>query len=332
MPKEDPPYDVVLSFAGEERSYVDQVASALKTKGINLFYDDYERAALWGRNLYTHLDWVYRVAGRFCVVFISKNYAKKVWTNHERESAQARALTENKEYVLPARFDDTEIPGILPTIGYVDLRGMEPAALAELLQEKLGPKRSRPGFPPKVDRLTKQLSYKGNAAEKKRKNKEARDIAYSFYNALLRMTLEERRAVIGVYAFGCRAELPQGIHISLNLLSRMTKMPEVQLLDSLKAIRSLNFKAILRDEPHPSEPNVLFEADKDVLLDFWSPAVPHSKDTNRVVYWTVTCAAHHFCEDHGLEVLTRLDFHRLSSTESGPLIFEDEEHSESNND
>jgi hypothetical protein len=328
VPEEEPHYDVALSFAGEERPYVDKVAAALKDIGIKVFYDDYEKVALWGRDLYAHLDWVYRVASRYCVVFISKSYAKKVWTNHERASAQARALTENKEYVLPARFDDTEIPGILPTIGYVDLRNMEPEALAELLHEKLGPRRLTPGFPPKVNRLIKALAYKGSTTEKKRKNREARDIAYSFYNALSRMTIEERRAVIGVYGFGCGVELPSGVHISLNLLSRMTKMPEAQLLDALRDVRPLNFSAVLREEPHPSKPGILFKEEKDILLDFWSPAVPASKDTNRVVYMTVRCAAQHFCEDHGLQLLTRLDFHRLSSDESGPLVMDDEEHEE----
>lgn len=77
MTKEEPRYDVALSFAGEERPYVDQVAAALQNKGIKVFYDDYEKVALWGRDLYTHLDWVYRVASRYCVVFISASYAKR---------------------------------------------------------------------------------------------------------------------------------------------------------------------------------------------------------------------------------------------------------------
>lgn len=58
-----------------------------------------------------HLDEVYRKKSGFCVMFISKHYALKAWTNHERASAQARAFTENQKYVLPARLDDTEIPG-----------------------------------------------------------------------------------------------------------------------------------------------------------------------------------------------------------------------------
>src|SRR5215813_13480167 len=110
MPDDEPRYDVALSFAGEDRLYVEKVAFALRNEGVKIFYDDYEKVTLWGRDLYAHLDWVYRGASRYCVVFISRHYAEKVWTNHERASAQARALIENQEYVLPARFDDTEVP------------------------------------------------------------------------------------------------------------------------------------------------------------------------------------------------------------------------------
>jgi hypothetical protein len=70
-------------------------------------------------------------------MFISHHYAEKLWTNHERQSAQARAFAEHREYILPARFDDAEIPGILRTTAYVDLRTKSPEALAELIAEKL---------------------------------------------------------------------------------------------------------------------------------------------------------------------------------------------------
>src|SRR5258708_24875207 len=86
-------YDVALSFAGEDRGYVEEVAGSLKAMGINVFYDAYERADLWGKNLYTHLSKIYRDDSRYVVMFISEHYAQKVWTNHERESAQARAFT-----------------------------------------------------------------------------------------------------------------------------------------------------------------------------------------------------------------------------------------------
>lgn len=131
-------YDVVLSFAGEDRAYVEQVATLLREAGAAVFYDQYEQVTLWGRDLYVHLDEVYRHKARFCVMFISRAYREKLWTNHERQSAQARAFQESEEYILPARFDDTEIPGIRPTIGYIDLRKTTPAKLAALVLEKLG--------------------------------------------------------------------------------------------------------------------------------------------------------------------------------------------------
>jgi hypothetical protein len=131
------PYHVALSFAGEQRTYVDQVAQILKSKGVNVFYDRFEEASLWGTNLYSHLRDVYTKQARFTVMFISAEYKNKLWTNHERESAQARAFQENQEYILPARFDDTEIPGLLSTVGYVDLRNKQPDQLCALIVQKL---------------------------------------------------------------------------------------------------------------------------------------------------------------------------------------------------
>lgn len=117
-------YDVALSFAGEDRHHVEALAQLLEKNGYKVFYDKYERAQLWGENLYDYLSETYKDKARYCVMFVSKHYAQKVWTNHERQSAQARALEENVAYILPVRLDDTEIPGILPTVGYLDLRSV----------------------------------------------------------------------------------------------------------------------------------------------------------------------------------------------------------------
>lgn len=131
-------YEVVLSFAGEDREYVEAVAGYLKKNNINVFYDKYEEVTLWGKDLAEHLDKVYRGTARYCVMFISENYANKVWTSHERRSALAKAIEEKEEYILPARFDNTKIPGIRPTIGYVDLSKKTPEQLGKMILQKLG--------------------------------------------------------------------------------------------------------------------------------------------------------------------------------------------------
>jgi hypothetical protein len=116
-------YDVALSFAGEDRKYVEAVAHELKKLDVRVFYDNFETVNLWGKDLYTHLQDVYQKQAKYTVIFISEHYARKLWTNHERKMAQARAFAESREYILPAKFDDTEIEGIPQTIGYIDLKG-----------------------------------------------------------------------------------------------------------------------------------------------------------------------------------------------------------------
>ena len=130
-------YDVALSFAGEEREVVEQFASALVHKGVRVFYDNFEKSVLWGKDLYQHLQTVYRDKARYCIIFVSAAYAAKVWTRHELKQAQARAIEENREYILPVRLDDTEIPGLNATVGYIDLRNCSIEELQKVVLQKV---------------------------------------------------------------------------------------------------------------------------------------------------------------------------------------------------
>ncbi|MDR4504125.1 MAG: TIR domain-containing protein [Candidatus Scalindua sp.] len=109
----------------------------LKQLGISVFYDASQVADLLGKNLYEYLSDVYQNQAKYCVVFLSKEYANKLWTKHELKSMQARAFQESREYILPARFDDTEIPGLLPAIAYIDLNEYAPGKFAELIADKV---------------------------------------------------------------------------------------------------------------------------------------------------------------------------------------------------
>ena len=129
-------YDVVLSFAGEQRAYVREVADELKRIGLAVFNADDERTELWGKDLPSYLWQVFDRDGRYCVLFISAESVEKQFPKHERRSALTRALREKSEYVLPARFDDTEIPQ-LTNVHYIDLRDMSPVEFAGIVAEKV---------------------------------------------------------------------------------------------------------------------------------------------------------------------------------------------------
>jgi len=134
---EDFEYEVALSFAGEQRSFVQSLAYMLKAHGVRVFYDNDEQGNLWGRNLYDHLFEIYAERSRYCVVLISKQYLEKEWTNHERQAAQDRAFREKgNEYILPIKFDGSTLRSLPSTIGYVDASlGVE--RIFELLMGKL---------------------------------------------------------------------------------------------------------------------------------------------------------------------------------------------------
>jgi hypothetical protein len=130
-------YDVALSFAGEDRPWVEQVAKILKDNHVRVFYDKDEEVYLWGEDLGDALDEIYRRRSRYVVIFSSQHYAEKLWTNHERKSALARALQEKRGYVLPARFDDTALSGLSPSISYIDLRNETPESFASKILHKI---------------------------------------------------------------------------------------------------------------------------------------------------------------------------------------------------
>jgi hypothetical protein len=130
-------YDVTFSFAGEDRNFVEQVASFLKKNDIKVFYDRFEETALWGKDLGVHFEYIYRKSAKYCVVFISKHYKEKLWTRYEVKNALSRAIENDEGYILPARFDDTEIDGIRPTIGYLDLRKLNPQEFGKLIVAKI---------------------------------------------------------------------------------------------------------------------------------------------------------------------------------------------------
>ena len=130
-------WDVALSFACAQRDYVEQVARALAARGVRCFYDADEQIELWGRYLAEELPAIYGERAATVVVFISAEYADRDWTRHERRAALNRAVRERREYVLPARFDDTPLPGLLSDLVTVDLRGRTPEQFAAVIAAKL---------------------------------------------------------------------------------------------------------------------------------------------------------------------------------------------------
>lgn len=301
-------YDVCLSFAGKQRPYVERVAKALRSQGVRVFFDDYEAAHLWGKDLFAHLDEVYGHLGRYCVLFASAEYARKVWTNHERRSAQARALKAKREYILPVRFDSTPIPGLPDTVHYIDLRKVRLSRLVRLILEKVGATQRREYFPPEPDRLFTRLNLSSVDSRS-----HAHSQAVSFFNVLRRMTPEERDAVLSIMLLGCPAELPENLHIHVDLLRRVTGRPPVRLKRILGGLNSLGFNCSLRSQQaHETEKHRLPGNSQEFVLKWTDLSDESDYPALLAAREMVHGATEDYCEEHGRQFLERLDFSQLA--------------------
>ena len=289
--------------------YVKEVAKALVSSGARVFYDEHQRVELWGKDLYAHLDEVYRETAYYCVMFVSRYYAKKLWTNHERKSAQARAFSENDEYILPVRFDNTKIPGLLSTVGYVDLHGTRPAELAAMIQKKLGPIERSFYVPYDPDVLFKRMgcrSAKGKDAVRRH--------AYAFISEMKRMTKEERILFLTVFMHGCPAELPKNVHADVDLVRRETGFPVSKIRRLASGLGALGFTCTIRGKPKKRCHNgKLTHAGPVLAIEFFNRSAEDGGPATDVVDKMILAASEQYCACCAFIPLLKGDFSTLSS-------------------
>lgn len=146
-------YDVVISYAGEDKVTVDEIVRLLQQEvpSIRIFYAPLEEADLWGKDLAEELPTIFGEEGRYCVMLISKHYAQKLWPNVERKAAIQRAVQQQEEYILPVKLDDTQLPGLSSTIAYYDMREKSLKDVVDGIKHKLGIQDSpEPALPPRL--------------------------------------------------------------------------------------------------------------------------------------------------------------------------------------
>ena len=131
-------YDIAVSFAGEQRQLAESFATRLDASGYSVFYDQFEQAELWGRDLSLALGTVYEQDARFCLVIVSKEYVTKAWTNIERQNAISRFMRQHDNYILCLKTDGTSLPGLPGVIGYINLQNSSEDEVFQTLLLKLG--------------------------------------------------------------------------------------------------------------------------------------------------------------------------------------------------
>ncbi len=310
-------FDIALSFAGEDRKYVEKVAKHLRDMGIKPYYDLFDTANSWGKDLYSYLDDIYRKKAKYTVIFISKFYANKIWTNHERKSAQARALNNSKEYVLPARFDDTEIEGLLPTIQYINLQNISPKKLAKIIRQKLGPIQKTEYLPNNLEGLMKELGIS-------KKDVKLRHITESIldelFDNLCLMTTREKEIIWDALSYACPSGLPENIHFNMEPFLRKTKISAKDLRNLLSRINILHFKSKITKEKYKHESDEVSPDNIEKVEITYNPLIMveykdellSAENGTYVLEGIYRLIKKNFCPEHAIETFLALDFSILN--------------------
>jgi hypothetical protein len=131
-------FDVALSFPGEIRSYVEQVAAALEhlVGPDRYFYDNNYVAQLARPSLDVFLQAIYRDRSKLIVVFLGTDYQRKEWCGIEFRAIREVLNQRKPERIMFIRMDDALVEGVLPLDGYVDARRFTAKQIAGFIQER----------------------------------------------------------------------------------------------------------------------------------------------------------------------------------------------------
>lgn len=133
-------FKVALSFPGERRGVVEQVANFLAERfgRDQVLYDKYHEAEFAVTNLDTLLQRLYHDESDLIAAFLCADYEKKEWCGLEWRACRDLINRRHESAVMLFRFDDTKIDGLFPTTdGYIWIGNRSAAAMGDLILKRL---------------------------------------------------------------------------------------------------------------------------------------------------------------------------------------------------
>jgi tetratricopeptide (TPR) repeat protein len=132
-------FSVALSFPGEHRDYVEEMANALAEtlSKDKVFYDRFYEAELSRPNLDTYLQDIYHNDCELVVVALCKEYDQKEWCGLEFRAIRDLIKKRRDDEIMFLRVADGDVKGVFGIDGYVDCKNRSAADIAEIICERL---------------------------------------------------------------------------------------------------------------------------------------------------------------------------------------------------
>ncbi len=132
-------FNVALSFPGEHRGYVEEVANSLagKLTKAKVFYDRFFEAELSRPNLDTYLQRIYHDDSELVVVILCEQYDEKEWCGLEFRAIRDLIKQRRDEEIMFVRVAKGDVKGVFDIDGYVDAEGRPANEIAAVILERL---------------------------------------------------------------------------------------------------------------------------------------------------------------------------------------------------
>jgi hypothetical protein len=121
---------IFISYSSKDRDFTSKLATDLKSKGLNVWYDQWELKV--GDSIIGKIGAAIK-AQDYLVVVLSKASVKSQWVIKELGTGLMRELEEKRVVVLPVVIDDCDIPPLLSDKVYADFRSSYSSGLDRLL-------------------------------------------------------------------------------------------------------------------------------------------------------------------------------------------------------
>lgn len=106
---ENHPFDIAISFAGENRDLARHVAAQLEQLDIHVFYDANFESNYLGKAWTKEFTRIFGLESRYVVCLLDSHHLEKIWPTFEREVFTPRVA---KGAVIPVFLDNTPVLGI----------------------------------------------------------------------------------------------------------------------------------------------------------------------------------------------------------------------------
>jgi len=128
-------YNVAVSYASEQRPYVERFVKRLQVLKLQVYYDRNEQAHMVGKILDQELHKIYIQQSEHCVLFLSNSYIQKPVTRYESQIILSETLfKEGFMYIF--KFDDVTLPALNRNFVYSSVKDFpEPEKYADFLYE-----------------------------------------------------------------------------------------------------------------------------------------------------------------------------------------------------